>query len=340
MKIITNPGHEQHEPEAECFRQKMLPYREAPERLQAIAGALRNCPDMAFLPPRAPDMKLIERVHGRAYLDYLRAVSAQAATTNDYRVPYVLATATPRVLPTQCFDQVAYYAMDTTTPIGPATWAVAVQSAMAAATGAELLLRGARAAYALCRPPGHHAERARYGGYCFINNAAVAAEMLAAQGKVAILDVDSHHGNGTQSIFYERADVLYVSLHADPVYAYPFCSGYAAETGRGPGLGFNLNLPLPCAAGDDEYLVALDRAGAEIAGFAPATLILSLGYDAHEEDPVGALRLTAAAYRAIGKRVADLKLPLLIVQEGGYNGQMLGDLTRLLVAGLRAGGIK
>ena len=340
MKVVTNPGHERHDPDVECFRQQLIPYSECPGRLAAIEAALRGCPDLAFVPPRAPDPALIGRVHDRAYLDYLSRVSGLAGTTGDYRVPFVLPAAVPRDLPTQCCDAVAYYAMDTTTPIGGATYAAALQSAMAAATGAELLLRGERAAYALCRPPGHHAERARCGGYCFINNAAVAAELLAARGKVAVLDVDFHHGNGTQNIFYDRADVFYCSLHADPAFAYPYCSGYAAETGSGAGRGFNLNIPLPRATGDAAYLAALDRALAALRQYAPASQILSLGYDAHADDPVGALRLTAAAYRAVGRRVAETELPLLIVQEGGYHVAMLGDLAKQLVAGLRAGGVR
>ncbi len=337
MKIITNPGHELHRPDRECFRQRCVPYREVPERITAIETALRPLRGVEFVPPDDTDMAMLTRVHDRDYLDYLERVSELAEGDEDYRAPYVI-PGTAALPATERIDCLAQYAMDVTTPIGQATYAAAVQSAMAAATGAKLLLAGERQAYALCRPPGHHAERARYGGYCYCNNAAVAAELLAARGTVAIVDLDYHHGNGTQAVFYERGDVLYCSLHAEPRVAYPFFSGFAAETGRGAGAGLTRNVPLPRTTDDEDYLAALDETLAAVRAFAPAWLLVSLGFDAHRDDPVGGLDLSDKAYAAIGRRLARLQLPLLVVQEGGYNVATIGALARRTVEGMLAEG--
>jgi acetoin utilization deacetylase AcuC-like enzyme len=182
-----------------------------------------------------------------------------------------------------------------------------------------------KAAFALCRPPGHHAGRANCGGYCYINNAAVAANWLASHGRVALLDIDYHAGNGTQDIFYERADVLTISIHADPLYEYPYYSGYADETGAGSGLGFHSNYPLPAGTPDGLYLETLAAALHKITTYQPGSLVVSAGMDLFEGDPLGKFRVTSSGIREIGREIANLGLPTVIVLEGGYNNHALAE---------------
>jgi acetoin utilization deacetylase AcuC-like enzyme len=239
-----------------------------------------------------------------------------------------------------------YYCFDMSAPIVAGTYRAARAAADAGLTGAALLLEGQRAVYALCRPPGHHAGSDLYGGYCFLNNAAIAAEYLlrsttdhrppttdqaetSVVGRqssvVAILDIDYHHGNGTQQIFYACDDVLFVSIHADPAREYPYFAGYADERGAGDGLGYNLNIPLEAGVADERYFAALDEALAAIRAFTPRFLVVSAGLDTFGGDPLGDFALTAAAYPQIGRRIAALGLPTLIVQEGGYAIDELGE---------------
>jgi acetoin utilization deacetylase AcuC-like enzyme len=188
------------------------------------------------------------------------------------------------------------------------------------------VLDGASAAYGLCRPPGHHATQSLYGGYCFFNNAAVAAAFVAAEsgGRVAVLDVDYHHGNGTQQIFYGRDDVAFVSLHGDPLRAYPYHTGFADETGAGRGAGSTRNLPLPAGTDDDAYLGALDQALAAVDAFDPAIVVVSLGVDTYAGDPMCDLAVTTDGFARCGRAVAALGRPLVVLQEGGYADDALG----------------
>jgi acetoin utilization deacetylase AcuC-like enzyme len=196
-----------------------------------------------------------------------------------------------------------------------------------ALTTTDLVLGGERAAYGLCRPPGHHAARSMVGGYCFFNNAAIVAEaIVAATGeRVAILDVDYHHGNGTQQIFWRRGDVFYASIHADPARQYPFFLGYAHETGEGHGSGENLNLPQPAALSNEGYLVAVDRALEAIVDRPGSVIVVSLGFDTYGQDPIGDFALTTDVYAEVGRRVAATGRRLVILQEGGYYRPALGD---------------
>jgi acetoin utilization deacetylase AcuC-like enzyme len=205
------------------------------------------------------------------------------------------------------------------------TFQAALNSANCALSGAKAIAEGERSAFALCRPPGHHAGKSFCGGYCYLNNAAIAAQWLSARGKLAILDIDYHAGNGTQDIFYERGDVLTISIHADPDSAYPSFCGYADEIGTGQGSGLHRNFPLPAGINDDRYLSVLEQALAIIRSFAPAFLVLSAGMDLYEGDPLGEFKVTREGIRRIGKRIAGLSLPTLIVLEGGYNNEALGE---------------
>jgi acetoin utilization deacetylase AcuC-like enzyme len=231
------------------------------------------------------------------------------------------------------------WCFETMTPIGPGTYTAARAAVDVALTATELVLAGERVAYGLCRPPGHHSPRAAFGGYCFFNNAAIAAEHVAAVtgGRVAILDLDYHHGNGTQQIFYHRGDVLYVSLHGDPDRAYPHFAGWADETGAGPGAGTTCNIPLPEGCGDEAYLAALERGLEGIESSNAPLLVVSLGVDTYQSDPICDLALTTPVYEAIGRRVADLTLRTVVIQEGGYHLPSLGANVVGFLRGLAGG---
>ena len=223
-------------------------------------------------------------------------------------------------IPTSIDGKLSYFALDAGTPITAGTWSAITAAADVALTGVDLVLGGDRHAFALCRPPGHHAAADVYGGYCFFNNAAIAAQSLRDRGaaKVAVLDVDYHHGNGTQAIFYDRPDVVFTSIHGHPEQEYPYFLGYADETGEGSGEGANLNLPLHWGAGWDEYEQALAAACQFVAGHRPDALVVSLGVDTFKDDPISRFRLDHDHYLRIGEAITALDVPTLVVFEGGY----------------------
>jgi acetoin utilization deacetylase AcuC-like enzyme len=232
----------------------------------------------------------------------------------------------PNPRPRSAKTRKGLYCFDTYTPITAGTFEAALGGAAAALHAADHLAAGTeRILYVLTRPPGHHAERSQCGGYSYLNNAALAADRLAKHGPVAVLDLDVHHGNGTQHLFWNRADVLTVSLHGDPIHLYPYFSGFADETGTGTGLGFNLNLPLPAGSSMPEYEPAIAVALDCIAKFRPAFLVVPFGADAHERDPIGGMKLPTEAFAELGRLVNQLGLPTIVVQEGGYNLDVLGD---------------
>jgi len=240
--------------------------------------------------------------------------------------------------PASVVGQAGWHMADTSCPISEGSWEAILASCETAVTAADLVRDGAKAAYALCRPPGHHAFADMAGGFCYLNNTAVAAQrFLTEAGRVAILDVDVHHGNGTQGIFYSRPDVLTVSLHADPVRFYPFFWGHDQERGQGQGLGYNMNLPLPRGTGDEDYMEALQTALHRIRAFAPDVLVVALGLDAYEHDPLVGLAITTDGFGRIGAEIGRLGLPTLLVQEGGYLSEALGDNLLSVLGGFEAG---
>ncbi|MDX1380097.1 MAG: histone deacetylase family protein, partial [Xanthomonadales bacterium] len=240
--------------------------------------------------------------------------------------------------PKSVVAQAGYHMSDASAPLADGSWYSILWSAWSAVHAARLLLDGEPAAYALCRPPGHHAFADMAGGFCYLNNAAIAAQLLRRQHpRVAILDVDLHHGNGTQAIFYRRGDVLTVSIHADPERFYPFFWGYANETGEQEGEDCNLNLPLPRGSGDDAFLAALDTAIHRVGAFDPGAVVVALGLDAFEGDPFGGLRVSTAGFGEIGRRVATLRRPTLLVQEGGYLCDDLGANLQQFLGGFGNG---
>lgn len=334
MYCIYAPAHELHDPPHEFYDGALIPVFETPERAAIILRALNTSGLGPVLPPRSFGLEPLRAVHSDDYLDYLAHAYDRWVKAGGNPAAVLPGTLAVRWMHRHCTHPLAapgYYAFDMSAPIVAGTYQAARESADVALTGAALLLEGQPAAYALCRPPGHHAGRSMCGGYCFLNNAAIAAAYLLAHGghaRVAILDIDIHHGNGTQEIFYERGDVLVVSLHGDPAWFYPYFLGYADERGAGAGLGANLNIPLPNGTDDATYMAALDTALDAVHSFAPGFLVVSTGLDTFGEDPVDAaigFLLTHAAYPEIGRRIAALALPTLFVQEGGYAVAELGQ---------------
>ncbi len=323
MKAVHSPLHAVHDGGVELYRGALVPTFETPERAEIIRAALESG-GYELLEPRAiPESRLL-RVHEAEFVDFLRGVHARWLAEG--REGHVIPSGFPaRGLrrdrrPSGISGSLGYFAFDASSPIVAGTWDAALAAARCAMTAAAIVAEGERAAYALCRPPGHHAARSTYGGYCYLNNAALAAQYLRDEGcaRVAVLDVDYHHGNGTQEIFWERDDVLFVSLHGDPETEYPWFMGYADERGFGRGEGCTLNLPLPAGTGWDTYGAALDTALAAIRRFAPAALVVSLGVDTFTADPISAFKLESRHYPLIGECIAALGLPTVLVQEGGY----------------------
>jgi len=330
MKIFYSPHHVQHDPPFEGYNVNgAKPSFEKAGRAEIVHAALLETGWAEFQPPFDFGLEPILAVHSAAYLEYLRSaypawqkfspVEGMAFIPGTYGIDHQQACSLTG------FEQSGFFLMDTTVAITPGTFPAAVDAAFCALSGAQALTGGERAVFALNRPPGHHAGREVCGGYCYLNNAAIAAEWLNQQGKVAILDVDYHAGNGTQEIFYERTDVLTVSLHADPAFEYPYYAGSAAETGAGPGTGYHRNFPLPSGTDQTLYLEALAQALELITRFQPRYLVVSAGMDTCKDEPQGSFRLTQESIHEIGRLISELGLPTLIVMEGGYHLPSLGS---------------
>jgi acetoin utilization deacetylase AcuC-like enzyme len=300
-----------------------VPFAEHPGRVRSILDAIGET-EPPFDHGEAP----LLRVHPQDYLSFLWTAHADWRATGRHGDAngYVWPVVRRRPLDLTRIDaRLGRYSYDASTPIAEGTWTAAYWAAQTALSALDAVLEEGHSAFALCRPPGHHCGADYMGGYCYLNNAAIAAEAAIATGlKVAILDVDYHHGNGTQDIFYARADVLFVSIHADPRTDYPFYWGHSDETGEGEGEGANLNLPLPRGTTMAGFMPALDRALERIAGFGAEALIVSYGADTFTDDPISFFHLETADYTPIGRRIAGLGLPTLIVMEGGYAVDALG----------------
>ena len=334
MKVTFAEPQRRHHPVMFLSSGAQKPNQEVPERIERLlsgakaAGLERVAPDDHGLGP-------IAAVHTPEYIAFLERIYERWQ-----RLPEASPEVIPNIhpdrrdfpYPASAVGQAGYHMADTACPISEHTWESAYWSAQTAVAAARLIMGGERAAYGLSRPPGHHAFADLAGGFCFFNNSGIAAQELRKDAaRVAILDVDLHHGNGTQGIFYRRDDVLTVSIHADPVRFYPFFWGYAGERGEGPGLGYNLNLPLARKSGDDVFLEALAAGIRRIEAFAPDALVVALGLDAFEADPFGGLSVSTPGFARIGEAIAARSLPTVIVQEGGYLCDALSDnLTSFL----------
>ncbi len=352
MLTIYSEQHLNHHPELEFFEGELRPYQDSPVRVQYILDALKQAGLGQVHPPADHGIQPIIDVHAEQYISYLQHayqdwVAEGGLAAGVYPDTFPHRSGSHR--PARTSGLAGYYCTDLTAIITAGTWQAAYAAAQCALTAADVVRYGAlrgsaegpweSACFALCRPPGHHAGYDYCGGYCFLNNAAIAAQALTgmdtaptnspnvgvkAARRVAVLDIDFHHGNGTQAVFYSRADVLYVSLHADPNRQYPYFSGSADECGEGEGTGYTVNFPLPKGIDDQSYLAVLDRAEERIAAMQPHYLVVSLGVDTCLDDPLGDFALTDNAYPSIGERLAQLGLPTVFIMEGGYANRQLG----------------
>ncbi len=327
MITFYNHLHAQHQGKVEMFRGALVPCFEVPARADHVLAELTHRQLGSVRQPHAFDDAALLAVHSQRYLNFLATawdqwVALDAANAHKDILPSVWPTRTFRtdIEPDNFAAKVGLYSYDAGSPFTAGTWVAARAGANCALSAAQQVLSGDRAAFALSRPPGHHAGADFFGGYCFLNNAALAAQYLrdAGMAKVAVLDIDYHHGNGTQAIFYDRPDVFFASIHGDPRTEYPFYLGHADETGTGAGEGFNLNLPLPRGTGFHDWLRALDTALARILQFGAQALVVSLGMDTFVGDPISGFTLDSDDYLRVGKTLAALGLPTVLVFEGGY----------------------
>jgi acetoin utilization deacetylase AcuC-like enzyme len=348
MRVVYDPSHVLHDPAVEVQYGVPMPMYEVPARVESIRRALLADDQFTFVEPATHGLGPVLAVHHQGLVQFLadawslwRAQGGSGAPMAPQFMPdTVLHPAMregmgPAPEPSGAIGRIGYWCWETMTPLVPGSYQAACAAADVALTAADLLLAGEPAVYGLARPPGHHCPRAAFGGYGLFNYSAAAIAYLADRiGSVAVLDVDYHHGNGTQQIFYHRADVLYVSVHADPDRAFPYFIGWADERGAGPGEGFNLNLPLPAGCTNDRYLAALETALDRITDFGAAAVVVSLGLDTYGQDPIGDFALTTDIYHEVGRRTARLGLPTLVLQEGGYFLPKLGENARTWLRGL------
>lgn len=328
MLVVHHPDQALHDPEHVFRMGRLLPQPDRAERYRIfLAEAKKQSPNVVEAP--ITGLAPILEIHDEDYVDFLKTVWQRWCAVPDAGpevIPSVHPTHRMHRKPKDLLGELGWYSNSTSCPMGEGSYAAALASASVAVHGADRLLAGGNGVvYALCRPPGHHAYADLMTGVCFFNNAAIAAHRLAGTvGRVAIIDIDVHHGNGTQSIFWERDDILFASIHVDPDYGPPYYAGYADETGSGPGKGLTLNHPLPIGTGDSAYLAALDSVLAAIKRFAPGALVVSAGLDASAHDPVQTFKLTNSCFSEIARRMRQLQLPTLLVQEGGYINPNLG----------------
>ena len=344
MRCFITPEQALHAPADEFFRGQRVPCFENPSRARFVEQALRAAGHTLHAPD-SDSASLLDQVHAPRYLDFLRtawqqwlALDAGNAQLQPFPSVWPVRTLRSDVEPDNFIARLGLYSMDNGSPMVAGTWAAAKAAADAAASAAAALRAGERAVFCATRPPGHHAGPDFMGGYCFINNAAVCAQALRVGGaaRVAVLDVDYHHGNGTQAIFYDRADVLFVSIHGDPRTEYPFYLGHAGETGTGEGAGFNLNLPLAAGSSAATWFGALDVACERIAQYGADALVVSLGLDTFAGDPISTFKLQGDDFSRLGSRLQALGLPTAFILEGGYAAAELGHNAAAVIEGFES----
>jgi acetoin utilization deacetylase AcuC-like enzyme len=342
MKTFYSPAHLEHAPPEEFEGGRLNPAVEVPARAEKVRAEVERRKLGPILAPEDFGMEPIARVHDAGLVRFLGEASELWRKHHGEDAPPAIPSAWParglRSRPEGDIEsRLGTYAFDTATPIVKGTWRAALSAVNTALSAAQAIRNGERAAFALARPPGHHASADVFGGYCYLNNAAIAAQWFIDQGlKPAILDVDYHHGNGTQSIFYRRSDVLFCSLHGDPSFAYPHFLGFADETGEGKGEGVNLNLPMPMYTDWSGYSASLATALKRIKAFGPDVLLVSLGLDTFENDPISKFKLTREDYLRMGAMIAGARLPTLFLFEGGYNLDALAEITVNVLEGFES----
>ena len=348
MKAFFSPDQLLHDPQQFMRLGRIAKPTDLPTRAEALNRTLA-AHGINVVEPQDYGFEPLTRVHSADYLDFLasayprwEALREQGLNPGIEVLPNLSPFYSGRVdaprppCPSPSIvAQTGYYLSDLSCPLGPNSWRSILRSAHAAVAAADAVIEGEHTAYALCRPSGHHAHRDRAGGFCYVNNSATAAAHLRQHfGRVAVFDVDAHHGDGTQNIFYADPDVLTVSTHADTQTYYPFYTGYAHERGWGDGEGFNLNLPMPHGANSATFLAAVDQGCAAIHRYAPEAVVLALGFDTLKDDPISVLGVEIEAYQAVGQRVAALGVPVVVVQEGGYLVEAIGQALDYFLKGL------
>jgi acetoin utilization deacetylase AcuC-like enzyme len=342
MKVIYTEDHRKRASKSELYGGELVAPFECPERIEFILQRLQQQSFGTVTAPHKVASNAVTKIHDANYLAFLDSAwdEWQKAGFNGEAIATVWPSRSmPSThIPSFIEGKLGYYCLAAETSISAGTGEAAWASLGVALAGADHVLRGDRSAFSLCRPPGHHASHDQFGGYCFINNAAVAAQHMRDSGmqKVAVLDVDFHHGNGTQAIFYDRADVLFLSLHGDPMAAFPHFLGHADETGAGDGVGFNVNYPMPAGTPYSKWCEALENAIERIGNFGADGVVISLGVDTFERDPISFFKLISDDFTDMGKRIAGLGLPTLFVMEGGYAVEEIGINTVNVLMGFDA----
>ena len=329
MQTVHSPDHVKHEPKTELCGGQLVPPFEKPSRVQHILDRIDEVGLGPLCEPVDAGLDPILRVHDPGYVHFLRAAWSEWVTAGFAGEAIPISWPARRMsqrCPSNIEGKIGYYALGAETSLTSGTWEAAYSSAQVAITATDLVIAGSRSAFALCRPPGHHVSSDLYGGYCFLNNAAIAAERLIDHGleRIAIIDVDFHHGNGTQDIFFDRHDVLFASLHGEPNDAFPYFLGYRDETGTGLGAGYNVNYPMARGTGFDQWRRCLVEALDRVTAFQAQAVVISLGLDTFESDPISFFRLTSPDFFTYGSDLATLDLPTIFVLEGGYSIAELG----------------
>ncbi|PWW03777.1 acetoin utilization deacetylase AcuC-like enzyme [Hoeflea marina] len=344
MKLIYSDAHRDHAGAKEMRYDQMIPMCESPERMDMIMEALAAAGFKDVVQPAPHSLEVAHQIHSPAFVSFLEKAYPmweREFGPGGFATAYTFGMRGMNQVPNgSIHSMLSCYTFDVCVPFVKGTW-TAIRSAMdVALTGASLMAKGEAAVFSLCRPPGHHASGDLAGGYCYMNNAAIAAQahLNNGAGRVAILDIDYHHGNGTQTIFYGRKDVFFASLHCRPEEEYPFLLGYATERGEGEGQGYNLNLPMPRGTDYGVWSASLLTAIDAIRALAPSVLIVSLGVDTYEGDPVGGFRLASQDYLDIGRQIAGLELPTQFVMEGGYAMEALGTNVANVIRGFTRDG--
>ena len=343
MQTFFSESHRLHFPQGELSGGQLVTPYERPSRVEYILQRLQERQFSDVIAPAAIDFSPIRRLHDPGFLDFLENA------WDEWKQEGFAGEVIPASFPARRMQQqrppknidgkAGYYALAAETAITAGTWEAAQSSCASAQSAQRLVAGGADAAFALCRPPGHHAASDMFGGYCFINNASVTAEMFRMNGasKVAILDIDFHHGNGSQDIFYGRDDVFFASLHGHPEDAFPYFTGYADETGEGAGEGFTANYPMRPGTSYEEWSKALQDAIKRIQSFGAEALVISLGVDAFKDDPISFFKLESESFRFAGQEIAKMKLPTVFIMEGGYAVEAVGINTVNVLEGFLGG---